>query len=270
MSALRRVDSPKNPVLKQARALQSKRERRDQRRFVIEGEDLLEAALAAGIVPDVVLFDEARVARDDALFEMTVGVAARYLATAALIGGVSTLAAPPRVLAIVPTPGPHHFHSVAFPPSLGLFLAGVGDPGNVGSLVRTAATLGADWVAIGPGSADPFHPRAVRAAMGATFAVPLLEGVQAADLATREGFVVVAGVLDGGESPWEVDLTQPIVIALGAERLGLAETEADLPAERTIRVTIPQVPGADSLNVTAAGAVLVAEAVRQRARTGDG
>ena len=266
MSALRRVDSPKNPVLKQARALQTKRERRDQRRFVIEGEDLLAAALSAGVVPDVVLFDEARVARDDELFATTSNVAARYLAPTALIAGVSTLAAPPRVLAIVPTPGPHHFRTVTFPPIFALFLAGVGDPGNVGSLVRTAATLGADWVAVGPGSADPFHPRAVRAAMGATFAIPLLEGVQAADLATRDGFSVVAAVLDGGDAPWDVDFTQPIVIALGAERLGLAEAEPDLPVERTIRVTIPQVPGADSLNVTAAGAVLMAEAVRQRSR----
>ena len=105
-----------------------------------------------------------------------------------------------------------------FPPSLGVYLAGVADPGNVGTLVRTSAALGADWLALGPGSADAFHPRAVRAAMGATFAVPLLEGVSPADLGTREGFDVVGAVPRGGAAPWEADLTRPIVLALGAER----------------------------------------------------
>lgn len=151
------------------------------------------------------------------------------------------------------------------PPAPGLWLGGVADPGNVGTLVRSAAALGADWLALGPGSADPFHPRAVRAAMGATFALPLLEGVRAQDLATRRGFQVVAACPRGGMPPWEADLRAPSLIALGAEREGLEPTlEAIAQGLPVVRVTIPQAPGTESLNVAAAGAALLAEALRQR------
>jgi TrmH family RNA methyltransferase len=170
------------------------------------------------------------------------------------------------VIAILPQPPARSFRDVRFPPSLGLYLAGVADPGNVGTLVRTAAALGADWLALGPGSADAFHPRAVRAAMGSTFALPVLEGVAPSDLATREGFVVVAAVPRDGVPPWETDLTRPIVLALGAERAGLAPALEGLSDGREVlRVTIPQAEGAESLNVAAAGAALMSEVVRQRA-----
>lgn len=268
-SSLRRIDSPRNSILKLARGLQSKRERRERRLIVAEGEDLLLAALAAGLKPHAIVFDESRVGLDDPLIRATAGVPARYLASNKLVGEASSLAAAPRVLAIIPQPEERHFRTVAFPPSLGLFLAGVADPGNVGSLVRTAAAFGCDWVAIGPGSADPFHAKAVRGAMGATFAVPLLEGVRSEDLATREGFAIVAAASSGGTPPWEVDLTVPLVLALGAEREGLdpvAETLRE--TGRVLWVTIPQAEGSDSLNVGAAGAALLAEIARQRSREG--
>ena len=180
------------------------------------------------------------------------------------------MAAAPRVIAIVPQPASRSFREVRFPPDLGVYLAGVADPGNVGTLVRTAAALGADWLALGPGSADAFHPRAARAAMGATFALPLLEGVSPADLATREGFAVLAAVPRGGVPPWEADLARPLVLALGNERAGLGSALQGLADGReVVRVTIPQAEGAESLNVAAAGAALLAEAVRQRATGSD-
>jgi TrmH family RNA methyltransferase len=146
-----------------------------------------------------------------------------------------------------------------------IVLVDVADPGNVGTLVRSAAALGADWIALGPGSADAFHPRAVRAAMGATFALPILEGVTPADLATREGFAVVAATPRGGAAPWVGDLTQPLVLALGAERAGIGPALGELEsAHPVVRVTIPQAEGAESLNVAAAGAALLGEALRQR------
>jgi TrmH family RNA methyltransferase len=168
-------------------------------------------------------------------------------------------------LAILHQPPPASFSDVPMPPSLGLFLAGVADPGNVGTIVRTAAALACDWVALGPGSSDPYHPRAARAAMGSTFAVPLLLGVGADDLVTREGLRIVAAVPDGGLPPWDVDLAAPHILALGAERAGLADSlsvlEGKFPVER---VTIPQTEGAESMNVSAAAAALLAEVVRQR------
>ena len=265
---LRRITSPRNPTLALVRHLQHKRERRERRLLVAEGEDLVQAALARGVRPIAVLVDGDRVADDDPLLANLAEVDERYSVPGALLAKASNLAHPPRMLAIFPQPGPHHFRTVTFPPSIALYLAGVADPGNVGTLVRTAAALGCDWVALGPGSADVANPKAVRAAMGATFAIPILEGVSPRDLASREGFQVVAAVATGGLPPWDADLTRPTVLALGAERAGLVsalpEMEGGLPV---VRVTIPQQAGADSLNVTAAGAAILAEVVRQRTRS---
>lgn len=245
--------------------------RRERRLLVAEGEDLLEAALARGVVPAALLVDAERVPDDDPRLAATAGVAERYRVPGGLMARASGLAAPPRFLAILPQPPERSFRDVRFPPALGVFLAGVADPGNVGTLVRTAAALGADWLALGQGSADPFHPRAVRAAMGATFAIPLLEGVAPADLATRAGFDIVAAVPEGGRPPWEADLTRPHVLALGAERAGLEPALAELGEGRAVvPVSIPQAEGAESLNVAAAGAALLAEAARQRATAGGG
>ena len=230
-----------------------------------EGEDLVDAALARGIRPVALLFDAERFDEDDPRLSATAGLQERYLVPPRLLAHASGLAAAPRVMAILPQPRMRSFRDVRFPPSLGVYLAGVADPGNVGTLVRSSAALGADWLALGPGSADSFHPRAVRAAMGATFALPVLEGVAAADLATREGFAVVAAVPRGGAAPWEADLTGPLVLALGAERAGLGPAMEELAEGRqVIPVTIPQSEDAESLNVSAAGAALMVEIMRQR------
>jgi RNA methyltransferase, TrmH family len=269
---LRLVSSARNPALRLAIALQTKKVRRERRLLVAEGEDLIDAALARGVRPVALLVDDERVPDDDPRLAATAGLAERYRVPASLMAKASGLAAAPRMLAIFPQPPVRSFRDVAFPPSLGVYLAGVADPGNVGTLVRSAAALGADWLALGPGSADAFHPRAVRAAMGATFALPVLEGVAPADLATREGFDVVGAVAHDGPPPWEVDLTRPLVLALGGERSGLGTVLDELAAGRAVvTTTIPQTAGSDSLNVAAAGAVLMAEAGRQRAAgAGDG
>jgi RNA methyltransferase, TrmH family len=239
--------------------------RRERRLVVVEGEDLLLAALERGITPQALLVDADRVGEVEDIVRRTTRVAERYAVPPSLMARASTLAAAPRIIAILPQPAPVGFADVAFPPRVAVWLAGVADPGNVGTLVRSAAALGADWLAVGPGSADPYHPRAVRGAMGATFRLPLLEGVRGRDLATRSGFTVVAAAPRGGAAPWEADLTVPFVLALGAERAGLEPALAELgDALPVTRVTIPQAPGTESLNVAAAGAALLAEALRQR------
>jgi RNA methyltransferase, TrmH family len=247
------------------RTLANKRARREQRLMVAEGEDLIVAGLAHGVRPSVLLVDAERADEIAPLLAQLADVHEAYAVPHQLLAQASQLAAPPRVLGILPQPGPYAFRDVSFPPSLALWLAGVADPGNVGTLVRSAAALGADWVALGPGSADPFHTRAIRAAMGSTFAIPLLEGVRGEDLASRSGFRVVAAVVGDALPPWDVDLTGPVLLALGGEREGLGPGLEQLGDGVPIdRVTIPQTAGAESLNVAAAGAILLAEAVRQR------
>ena len=225
--------------------------RRERRLLVAEGEDLVDAALAAGARPVAMLWDEERLADDDPRVAATAGLAERYLVPPKLMAQASGLAAAPRVIAIVPQPRPRSFRDVRFPPDVGVYLAGVADPGNVGTLVRTADAFGAA-VALSDGCADPLSPKALRASAGAIFRVPLV----AWDVVPGR---TVALAAHGGEPVGEADLTPPLTFLLGAEREGLPP---DL-APGSLTVTIPLPGEAESLNVAAAGAIALYEYARR-------
>jgi TrmH family RNA methyltransferase len=227
------IRSPANPRLKLVRKLASARQRQKLRFFAVEGEDLVEAGLAAGLDPVELL-----VAGEN--------VSAEALAT------VSTLPHPSRRIAVfrrddLPQLDPAHA------PEAGLALWHVGDPGNLGTILRAADGLGPAFVALSAGCADPTSPKALRASMGAVFRVPLgrLE-----DAPGRR----VALVAHGGEQLGAADLSGPVTFVLGAEREGLPESVA---AACELRVSIPLEPGAESLNVAAAAAIALYE--RRRA-----
>jgi RNA methyltransferase, TrmH family len=191
--------------------------------FATEGEDLVEAAAAAGVEPVELL-----IAGENVMPE--------------LLGEVSTLGHAPRVIAV--------FRRSDLPTGerdVALALWRVADPGNVGTLLRTADAFGAS-VALSGGCADPVGPRALRASAGAIFRVPL---VPWAAMPTR----VVALVAHGGISLEEAPLESPVTLLLGSERRGLPP---DLATDHC-KVTI-HVPGeAESLNVAAAGAIALYE-----------
>jgi TrmH family RNA methyltransferase len=127
----------------------------------------------------------------------------------------------------------------------------VGDPGNVGTLIRTADAFGAA-VALSEGCADPLGPRALRATAGAIFRVPLVEW---ADAPRRQ----IALVAHGGEALADVDLTPPVTFLLGSEREGLPATLVTT----SHKATIPLPGEAESLNVAAAGAIALYELSRR-------
>jgi RNA methyltransferase, TrmH family len=142
-------------------------------------------------------------------------------------------------------------------------LADVRDPGNAGTLMRSALAAGADTVVACAGAVDPLHPKSVRASAGAIFRIPLVRGVTVeactADLRAR-GLVTV-GADQTGPSAWSVDLTRPIALVIGNEAWGLA------PGVRTLLdeiVSMPMPGPAESLNAGIAGSLLMFEALRQR------
>ena len=167
----------------------------------------------------------------------------------ALLAEVSALGHPPRVLGV--------FRRDDLPrapvPEIGLALWHVGDPGNVGTLVRSAAALGPAFVALSEGCADPTGPKALRASMGALFRVPLLDF----DDAPGRRIALVA---HGGVSTEKLDLSGPTTFVLGAEREGLPES---VLAKCEERATIPLAPGSESLNVATAGAIALYELSRR-------
>jgi TrmH family RNA methyltransferase len=138
------------------------------------------------------------------------------------------------------------------------------DPGNLGSILRTALALGASGLIALPGCADPFGSRAVRAAMGAQFVLPVAAAEVGAFLALARAarLQLVAADPDAADPPPRIDLARPTVLLLGSEGGGLPVELLDA-AQR--RVRIPMARGVESLNVHAAASALLYEAARQRA-----
>jgi RNA methyltransferase, TrmH family len=228
------ITSATNEKLKLVRKLHGHRWRQKLGLFVAEGEDLVEAADAAGIVAV-----ERLVAGDNVAPE--------------LLASVSELPHPPRVVAVyrradLPRESPSNGLL------LGLGLWQVADPGNVGALIRTAGAFGAS-VTLSAGCGDPTAPRAVRASAGAIFRVPLLDFEQ---LPGRR----VALAAHGGRPLAEIELEPPVSFVLGAERAGLP---AEVLEACDGVATIPLEAGAESLNVAAAGAIALYESSRRPA-----
>jgi len=234
------ITSPHNEHLKSIRKLNQRRRAREQAgRFVAEGEDLLAAADAAGWKP------VERYCAAGSGLEGT-EVEPKLLAAASELGsGTRTLAVYEERWAKTPT-GP-----------LCVYLHGVHDPGNVGTILRSAEAFGAASVAIGPGTADPFGPKAVRASMGAVFTVTLARARTLADL---PGTTVA---LDAGDETTPaletLASTAPRVLTLliGAERDGLPH-DLIAGADHVARIPI----ATHSLNAAMAATVALYEASR--------
>ena len=222
------ITSASNPTLKLVRKLLAqKRKREELGLFAVEGEDLVEAAAAAGIEPI-----ERLVAGENVEPE--------------LLAAISTLPHPARVVAVYRTAAlPREARETT------LALWRVSDPGNVGTLLRAADAFGAA-VAISEGCADPLGSKALRASAGAIFRVPLLDF---ADAPGRR----VALVAHGGTPLQELELTGPTTFILGAERVGLPE---EIVADSNYLATIPTTGAAESLNVAVAGAIALYERSR--------
>jgi TrmH family RNA methyltransferase len=237
------ITSAANPRLKLVRKLASRRQRDKLGLFVCEGEDLVTAGLEAGLEPVEALVDADR----PVLVEQ---LARAELVSSELMAELSTLAHPARVIAL--------FRRADLPRGLdapvGLALWHVGDPGNIGTLIRTADALGPAFVALSPGCADPTSPKALRASMGAVFRVP----TGSFDAAPRPWIGLVPR---GGAELAGLERRERTTFVLGAEREGLPE---DVAASCDRLVSIPLAEGAESLNVAVAGAIALYEAGRRR------
>jgi RNA methyltransferase, TrmH family len=235
------IESKDNEKLKLVRKLQAQKHRRRQGLFATEGEDLFEAGIAAGAKPQFVL-----VAGGTGLHGTDSGPGAEYpvdVVHTDLLDSVSSLGSGTRVIAVWPRP------EAATLTAPCVYLDGVGDPANVGAIVRTAHALLDATVALGPDCADAYGPKATRASMGSLFAHPPVAVAGVEETPGRR----VALVAHGGEG---MDaLGGAGTVCLGSERDGL---RPDVVAACDASVTIPLHGGAESLNVAAAAAVACA------------
>lgn len=257
------ISSSQNAQLKLVRRLQRRRVRDQEHAFVVEGEDLVLAGLETGATARVLLVDAERVPEiDPALVPCPVlHVEPKLLAEA------SGLAHPPRVIGIFDQPHARDLATVldarAVSGSTGPWIAldGLADPGNVGTVVRSAAALGGGGVVTLPDTADPWGTKATRASMGACFRVPVvrldapgtsvrdeLDAVRAALPALR----VVALDADADVELWDVPLDAATVVLIGGERRGLSPHARDAA---DVFARIPQDPAVESVNAGVASSI---------------
>jgi RNA methyltransferase, TrmH family len=271
------ISSTANPRVQGMRALHTPKGRAEAGLFLVEGPHLLDAALEAGVLPVLTLFApevlertaegrrllgrlaEAR-SEGAELIEATPAVIERAADTQAPQGIVASIAA----TAVAPATVRARRRGCARP--LVLILDGLSDPGNVGTLLRSALAADVDEVWLAPGSADPLGPKVVRAGSGAHFHLPVHSGQTWDEIAARlEGAPAVRQVLlaeaSGSVAYDALDLTLRTALIVGNEAHGPSRAAARLA---TVRVSIPMWNGVESLNAAIAASVICFEAGRQR------
>ncbi len=262
------ISSRRNPLVQRIRELHRPEGRRQQGLLLVEGTHLLQEVLRLALTPRVVLATPAWLAAHPALTaDLPASVTLRPVTPEVLESAASTRH-PDGVLLTLAPPRVSRQSSGS---ALLLVLDRLQDPGNLGTLLRTALAAGVDQVWLVDG-ADPFQPKALRASSGAALALPIerfsAQGLQAALEESRgDGLQLVAAVVPypGADGPgpvpyWQLDWRAPTALLLGNEGAGLAPELLRL-ADR--RVTIPHSPAVESLNVAAAAALLLLERCRQ-------
>jgi TrmH family RNA methyltransferase len=270
MSLLQTVTSAANPTVKALKALHAKKGRAESGLFLAEGARLALEAADLGVFPEVLAVSEAALARQPvrALVDAALKAGARGIVTGeATLGAIARRDNPQTVIgayrqrvaalgAWAPSPAP-----------LVVALDGVRDPGNFGTIVRTADSVGADAVVLVGQTCDPFSVEAVRATMGSIFAMPIARTDFAAFDAWRktQGLLLVGASLKGAAPHDAFPAERGVALFMGNEQSGLSE---DQEAACDALVRIPMRGRADSLNLAIATGVMLYDVWRRRGYAG--
>lgn len=235
-------------------------------RFTLEGPNLIREALRAGIVPEAIFYTRRYLEKSEPFFSMLPGQVKRYLLTPQLFKNLALTDSPQEVAALAPVPVSSSGGPVTGKVKLGLLLDRLQDPGNLGTIIRTAATSGADGVYYSSGTVDPYSPKVLRSTAGAVFhlsPVFVPDPLQWLDEQKEQGVQIMVTGPGQGRYYWETDLRPPTVFIIGNESQGVAP---ELAIKGDLRVTIPQPGWGGSLNAAVAAAIILYETLRQRSQ----
>jgi TrmH family RNA methyltransferase len=259
---MQRVTSPQNSrVNEAARLAQSSRDRRKTGRCILEGEHLVSVYCdRVGPPETLIVADDALAVPAIAALVQRVPSADALVVPATLFAAIAVLPVEVGVLAVIRTPKP----ALPTPADFCLLLEDLQDPGNVGTILRTAAAAGVGQVLMSKHCAFAWSPKVLRAGQGAHFLTTVVEDVDlaawVASFRANDGRVV-ALVARGGADLFRAKLARPLAFAIGNEGAGLSSRLTDAADQR---VTIPMPGGTESLNAAAAAAIALFECVRQR------
>lgn len=145
-----------------------------------------------------------------------------------------------------------------------ILLEGLNDPGNLGTIIRTADAGGADGILLSKGSVELYNPKVLRATMGSLFHLPIIENIDLKEsilMLKSQGVMILAGHLEGQVLPYDIDMRQSVAILIGNEANGLS-IETSALCDKLVK--IPMIGKAESLNASMAAGILIYEGVRQR------
>lgn len=258
------IISPQNTRVKEWAGLQEKKHRDKAQKYIVEGVHLVQEALMAEADVECLAYDldKGMPAELKGLLQSVQGMEVIGV-TAAIISKCSSTNTPQPVFAIVRKEQQGVEAILSKTDSLVVVLDGVQDPGNVGTIIRSADAAGADGVILGLGCADLYNPKTIRSTMGSMFHLPVVEGdlsdilPQAAD----RGALLVSTSLQGDESCYQHDFHGSQWLLIGSEGKGISAETAQLVDKSII---IPMAGRAESLNAAMAATVLLFEAMRQR------
>jgi RNA methyltransferase, TrmH family len=254
------LTSLQNSLVKQIRKLHSAKERHKQGLFLLEGTHLLEEALAVGYPLETVFCTPDWQAAHGALWE-NVKCDRAEIVSESVLTALATTVQPDGVVATAK----RDLQTVEIPTSgLVLALETVQDPGNLGTMIRTAAAAATSGLWVSQDSVDLDNPKVLRASAGQWFRLPMAVSEDlkvTVDLAKNAGMQIVATLPSATLTYWEIDWCKPSLILLGNEGAGLSP---ELAAMADVTVNIPLSAGVESLNVAIASALLLYEAQRQR------
>lgn len=258
---MKTVTSPENPLFKAIRKLQTRSGPRDRTKFILEGFKLAREALESGIDIEQVVISKSVNAGEPLLARLEQADASIVSVPARLFRRVSSLETPEGILLVARKPSRRAGEALG---DLVLVLAGIQDPGNLGSMARVAEAAGATALVRCSGSADPFQPKSLRASMGSLLRILVVEGEGpevTLPLLRDRGLTVTACVPRGGIDFREADLRSPLALVMGNEASGLSENLLEL-ADR--RISVPMSDAVESLNVAMVTGLVLYEAARQR------
>lgn len=254
------LTSLQNPLVKKLKLLHRVKGRREQSLFLLEGTHLIEAACLSNRLFTTVCCTPEWQVRHPALWAQVMNRADRAeTVSPEVLRAIATTVEPDGVVATLERA------SIPRPTftRLGLVLETIQDPGNLGTMIRTVAAVGAEGLLLSSDSVDLDHPKVLRASAGSWFQVPMATSPNlAVDLQRyrEQGFQIVATLPMAEDVFWNIDFQQPTLLLMGNEGAGLSPALLEFADQA---VQIPLSPGVESLNVAIAAALILYEAKRQ-------
>jgi RNA methyltransferase, TrmH family len=256
------LTSTQNPLIKQIKKLQSAKERREQQLFLIEGTHLIQEACAVNYPLMTLCATPRWQSQHPELWSIALETCDRVeLVSDEVIAVIATTVHPDGVVATAPRLA---VTQPSIPANLTIVLSTIQDPGNLGTIIRTAAAVGADGLWVSKDSVDLDNPKVIRASAGQWFRLPMGVSDDLDRLVTsyqQQGVSVISTTSHPETSYWDVDWRSPMLILMGNEGAGLS---ADLAVLADLQVKIPMEPTVESLNVATAAALILYEVRRQR------